>query len=139
MARGGQLTARVDEALLQRLDRFSRRAGLTRSRLAERLLDEGLRMDEFPGVVFRSGPAGRRAALADGPDVWEVVRDLKRAAAAGREPVASVLEGTSLRWEQVRLAAAYYSAYPLEIDERLQLEQEAAERLRQALGVPADA
>ena len=30
-------------------------------------------MDEHPGVVFRSGPAGRRPGLIGGPDVWEVV------------------------------------------------------------------
>lgn len=27
-------------------------------------------MDEHPGIVFRSGPAGRRAGLAGGPDIW---------------------------------------------------------------------
>ncbi len=36
-------------------------------------MDEGLRMDEPPGIVFRDGPPGRRAALAAGPDVWEVM------------------------------------------------------------------
>jgi hypothetical protein len=43
------------------------------SPLAERLIDEGLRMDDHPLIVFRSGPAGRRPALAGGPDIAEVV------------------------------------------------------------------
>ena len=133
MARG-QLTARINQGVLERLARHSRRIGQTRSRLAERLIDEGLRIEEFPGIVFRSGPAGRRAALADGPDVWEIVRDLKRASAVRRDPVQTVLESTDLREDQLRLAATYYSAYPDEIDERIREEEGIAERLRQTLG-----
>lgn len=30
-------------------------------------------MEAHPGIVFRDGPSGRRAGLAAGPDVWEVV------------------------------------------------------------------
>ena len=69
----------MDEAVLSRLEKLSKREGQPRSRVAEQLIDEGIRMREFPGIVFRSGPTGRRAALADGPDVWEVVRGLKQA------------------------------------------------------------
>ena len=29
-------------------------------------------MDDFPALTFRDGVTGRRAALRDGPDVWEV-------------------------------------------------------------------
>lgn len=34
---------------------------------------------EHPGIVFRPGPTGRRAGLAGGPDVWEVVRAVRSA------------------------------------------------------------
>jgi hypothetical protein len=82
-ARGTRRTqpfsARLDIAVVERLRERSRRSGQSGARLAERLIDEGLRMEEFPGIVFRSGPAGRRAGLVDGPDVWEIVRDVKRA------------------------------------------------------------
>jgi hypothetical protein len=30
-------------------------------------------MEEHPGIAFRDGPSGRRAALAGGPDVWEAI------------------------------------------------------------------
>ena len=43
------------------------------SSIGERQIDEGLRMEAHPGIVFRNGPSGRRAGLAAGPDVWEVV------------------------------------------------------------------
>jgi hypothetical protein len=39
------------------------------SSAANRLVDEALRMNEHPGIVFRAGPTGRRAALAAGPGV----------------------------------------------------------------------
>ena len=40
------------------------------SSIGERQIDEGLRMEAHPGIVFRNGPSGRRAGLAAGPDVW---------------------------------------------------------------------
>ena len=87
------------------------------SQLVERLLEEAMRTEELPGIVFRSGPAGRRAGVLGGPDVWEIVRDLEAAEAAGHEdPVAHVLAVTDLAEEQVRLAAAYHRAHPDEID-----------------------
>jgi hypothetical protein len=39
-------------------------------------------------VLFRDGPSGRRAVLAGGPDVWEVVRVVKSALPPGRVLVA---------------------------------------------------
>ncbi len=32
-----------------------------------------MHMADHPRVVFRDGPAGRRAALVAGPDIWELV------------------------------------------------------------------
>jgi hypothetical protein len=115
-----QLNARLDGALMDRLDRRSRAVGENRSRLAERLIDEGLRMAELPGIVFRDGPSGRRVSLVDGPDVWEVIGDLRAAVArSSANPVAAVARRSSLGEGQVRLAAAYYDAYPEEIDARI--------------------
>jgi hypothetical protein len=135
VSREGQLTARMETGVLERLERLSRREGVPRSRVAERLIDEGVRMAEFPGIVFRPGPVGRRAGLASGPDVWEIVRDLKAASARSKsDPIGAVVKTTDLGKAQVRLAAEYYAAYPDEIDERLAAEQEAVERLRVLLG-----
>jgi hypothetical protein len=58
--------------VLDRLERRVARAGLSKSPLAERYIDEGIRVDEHPGIVFRDGPAGHRPGLAAGPEVWEV-------------------------------------------------------------------
>lgn len=72
------LSVRVRPQLHEDLALAARRSpGLTRSGLVARLLDDGLRMDAHPGIVFRSGRAGRRPGLAAGPDVWEVARVLR--------------------------------------------------------------
>ena len=78
-------------------------------------------MDAHPGVLFREGPTGRRAGLAAGPDVWEVIRTLRdtRAAApdaTGPEVVDLVCENTGLDRSRVRVAMDYYGAYSDEVD-----------------------
>ena len=126
----------MSEAVLDRLERLSERLGQPRSRVAEELIDEGIRLREFPGIVFRSGPTGRRAALADGPDVWEVVRGLKQARSGEGDPVELLMASSNLQEEQIRLAADYYGVYPDEVDARIREDEEAAARLRELLGVP---
>ncbi|HEU0247808.1 MAG TPA: hypothetical protein VFR38_12050, partial [Gaiellaceae bacterium] len=108
----------------------SARDGVSASQLAERYIDEGLRSEELPGIEFRPGPTGRRAALMDGPDIWEIVRDVRAAREAGAaDPQATVAAASELTDAQVRLAAAYYTAYPDEIDARIAADEELIERL----------
>jgi hypothetical protein len=128
----------MGEKVLSRLERRSRELGEPKSRVAERLIDEGLRMEEFPGIIFRDGPSGRRAALLDGPDAWEVIADLQRAKQRKKvDPVKAVVRGSGLSEQHVRLAAAYYGRYPDEIDARIERNEElheAAERTLAKLG-----
>ena len=87
-------------------------------------------MRRFAGIVFRDGPTGRRAGLAHGPDVWEIVRDLKRHGADG-DPISAVAEETGLAPELIDLAADYYATFPDEIDDRIAADVRAAEELRE--------
>jgi hypothetical protein len=113
------------------LDAQSVRLGQSKARVAERLIEEGLRIEQLPGIVFRSGPTGRRAGVAGGPDVWEVARDLKGAAGEGaKDPIETVARSSGLDREMVALAASYYASYPDDVDERIRLNEQAAERLR---------
>ena len=78
-------------------------------------------MEEFPGVVFADGPAGRRARLTGGPDVWEVVRAVRSARAAEpgldeQELLDLVHEDTGVPRRQLRLAVAYWATHPTEVD-----------------------
>jgi hypothetical protein len=117
----------LDAAILDRLERRRARTGLNRSRLAERYIDEGMRMEDHPGIVFRDGPTGRRAGLAAGPDVWEVISVLRSTGLEGDAAVQATVEWSGLTVRQVRDAVGYYSDYPAEIDERIRLNVEDAD------------
>jgi uncharacterized protein (DUF433 family) len=119
------LTFRLPEPTLERLDARAHQIRETRTGLAERYLEEGLRMDEHPGIGFVDGPAGRRAVLVGtGLDVWEVIGIVKanRGSAAATARYLEVSEG------RIRDAVRYYAAFPGEIDEWLARQAADAER-----------
>ena len=118
--------------MLDRLERRSELAGTNKSRLAERYVDEGTRMDEHPGIVFRDGPAGRRAAVAGGPDVWELMATLKSGKARGEKAISATAELLGLADSQVRTAVRYYGVFSDEIDRRIALNSEDADEAEAA-------
>ncbi len=119
-------SARFRIGLIQRLDARARKLRQSRSRLAERYIDEGMRIDDHPGIVFRDGPAGRRPAIAGGPDVWEVIGVLKGVPGTGDAAAAQTAEHLGLTHGQVRSAVRYYADYPDEINEWIATNDEEA-------------
>ena len=115
-------SVRLDPDVDRRLRSYAERhAGRSASSTVARLVDEGLRMEDFPGVVFVDGPSGRRARLVGGPDVWEVVRAVRAARAAepdlGEAALVELVAASSGVPElRVRLAVAYWAAYPSEVE-----------------------
>ena len=103
---------RLPPEIVKRLDGRAAMQGTTRTALAERYLEEGLRLVEHPGIRFADGPAGRRAAVVGGPDVWEIVMVLQ-ANAGDVDEVASLL---NLHPSRVQIALRYYLEYTEEID-----------------------
>jgi len=94
-------------------------------------------MSEHPGIMFRPGPTGRRAALAGGPDVWEVVRAVRSARAAEPELADDGLlglvagnAGTPLGL--VRAAVRYWASYPEEVDAEISAADAAEDAAEQA-------
>jgi hypothetical protein len=122
----------MSQGTLARLEADARRRGEPKARIAERLIDEGLRMADHPGIVFRDGPAGRRAALAAGPDVWEVIETLKGTRLTGEKAVEATAEWGALTPAEVRTAIRYYGEFRDEIDDRILVNRREAERLREA-------
>jgi uncharacterized protein (DUF433 family) len=119
------LTFRLPEPTLERLDSRAHQIRETRTGLAERYLEEGLRMDEHPGIGFVDGPAGRRAVLVGtGLDVWEVIATVKQ----NRGSVAAAARYLEHPEARIREAVRYYAAFPGEIDDWLVRQAEAAER-----------
>ncbi|HEY4464593.1 MAG TPA: hypothetical protein VGN41_18140 [Streptosporangiaceae bacterium] len=131
MAKRPATPVRFDPGVIERLGSFlAANPGMSLSSAANRLVDEALRMGEHPGVVFRAGPTGRRAALASGPDVWEAVRAVKSARAA--EPdlseddlLALVAANTGIALRLLRTAIRYWASYPDEIDAEIAAAQAA--------------
>jgi hypothetical protein len=132
MARPKSFSARWDAGVVERLDRRSEAIGANKSRLAERYVDEGTRMDDHPGIVFRGGPTGRRAALVGGPDVWELMATLKQGRSKGEKAVREAADLLDLTELQVRTGVRYYSEYPEEIDERIRRNVEEADAAEEA-------
>ncbi len=126
------LSLRLDPDTFNRLEDRSRQSGQSRSELARALLDEGLRMETHPGIVFRSGPAGRRPGLAAGPDVWEVVRVFQDMDTRGEEALPRLVALTGLLPEQVSTAIHYYADFRAEIDEWIRRVDDEAARAEAA-------
>lgn len=119
---------RMSPQTLARLGVGAQRRGEAKARTAERLIDEGLRMEDHPGIVFRDGPAGRRAALAGGPDVWEVVKALKETWPSQEQAIAGAMQWGNLSRAQVDVAIRYYADFRDEVEERIAHNREEAER-----------
>lgn len=115
-----------DEPLHRRLKASAHRHDVGVSTLAERLIDEGLRMEAHPMVVFRDGPAGRRPVLVGGPEVADVIG----AIVGGDVPVDQRRSRTAdllgMSEALVDAALAYYADYTDELDGML------ADRARRA-------
>lgn len=128
------LSIRLEDDAFRRLDDESQRTGRTRSDVAKTLLDEGLRMERHPGVIFRSGPAGRRPALVGGPDIWEVARVLRDLPPAEQRVLDRAAEVTGLPVPVVEVALRYYAEHTAEIDEWIARVDAEAARAEEAWG-----
>jgi hypothetical protein len=124
------------------LDQLKAEAGarhVSNSALAEELVDEGLRSRRHPLVIFRDGPTGRRAALAGGPDVWEVIGGVVGGDVAADVRIERAVQQFGLPRHQVSAALDYYASFTTEIDNEIAAnlkaadEAEAAWRRRQDL------
>jgi hypothetical protein len=118
---------RLDDALRERLVALAAAEGVSVTSLVERLLREGLAVAEHPGIVFQSGPAGRRATLAGGPDVWEIAAALRHTAGTEAERVAALADEFGIHERQVVLALNYAAAHREEIDARVRANDRALE------------
>ena len=98
------------------------------SSVGERQIDEGLRMEAHRGIVFRNGPSGRRAGLAAGPDVWEVVGPLRGLRGSVEERVAVAAAQLGLTEAQVRTTSRYYAEFTDEIDAEIAHSDDIADR-----------
>jgi hypothetical protein len=106
--------------------------GASAAGLAQRLIDEGLRMADHPGVIFKDGPSGRRAALAYGPDVWEVIKFLREIDERGPAAIDAAAEVFAVDASRIATTISYYGDYADEIDAEIAEADEASVRAEEA-------
>ena len=125
--------------LHERLKKTARRRSVSISTLAQRLIDEGLRMENHPLIHFRQQTTGRYPALVGGPLVVWIIDMLIGGDVPHEQRRNWVAEMMDLRLAQVDAALAYYAEFTDEIDEdiaerrRVSEEMEAAWRRQQEL------
>ncbi len=124
---------RIESNTLRELRTRSAQRGEPLVRLAQRYIDEGMRLDRHPGILFRDGPAGRRAVVVGGPDVWEVIAAARSAQERGDALVDALADRMGVAPEKIRTAIRYYAEYPDDVDAFIAQVEEEAERLERTL------
>ncbi len=128
--------------VLERLKAEARSRNVSTSALVEELIEEGLRIRRHPLIVFRDGPSGRRAGVAGGPDVWEVIGGLVGGDVPAEDRIGRAVDIFGLTPGQIQTALDYYADFTDEIDDELTAnvaaadEAEAAWQRRQDLLAP---
>lgn len=123
---------RLDDALRERLIKLAEAEGTSVTALVERFVREGLAAGEHPGIVFKPGPSGRRAALAGGPDIWEIAAALRNTSGTESERVAALAAEFGIHERQVMIALDYAALHRDEIEAHIRAndrELDEAERL----------
>ncbi|MHB8328864.1 MAG: hypothetical protein ACYDD6_04440 [Acidimicrobiales bacterium] len=120
-------SVRLDDRLREQLAGAAAAEGVTVTELIERYVSEGIACEAHPGIVFKPGPSGRRATLAGGPDVWEVVVAMRETRGPEAERVAVIAEQFAVHERQVVIAVDYASAHRDEIEARISANERALE------------
>ena len=122
---------RLDPVIKARLESQAKGEGISERALIERLVVEGLDTLQHPGIVYRDGPTGRRAALAVGPDVWEVVSALRHTTGSEEQRVRALAEQFALHPRHIRVAIDFAASHGEEIGAQVAANDAAAVRARE--------
>jgi len=98
--------------------------------LLGQLIIEGIDQLDYPGVIFRGPAHDRRAALAAGPDVWEVIARLQELDGSEEQRISLLAAESELHPRLIRIALDYAADHSDEVQERINRNQAAAERSR---------
>ncbi len=123
------VTVRLPAPSWEELRQIARRERRSVSEVGARFITEGLRINLFPYVEFRSFNGERHACIKGGPQIWQLImvaKDLDM-------DVDNVANHIDLKPEQVRAGLKYYRDYAEEIDVALQENNLGFERLKAML------
>lgn len=125
---GASTSFRLSEDARLALAEHAARSGASVTSALEQLILEAASTAEFPGIVYR-GPAGtRRAAIAGGPDVWEVVARVREISGTLSARVDQVHAESGIAPSLVQLAIEFAAAHPDEIAQFIERHEAAITR-----------
>ena len=120
---GAQMTffgARIPKTTRAALERYAGQKRLSASAAAAQLLEEGLRMEQYPGIDFRWTPSGRKAHVTGtGLTSWEMHMIWESHGKSARKVLKNYPHLTAA---QIQAGAAYIEAFP---DEKPSMERPA--------------
>jgi hypothetical protein len=112
---GASTSFRLSEDARAALAGHAARTGASVTSALEQLILEATRAADFPGIVYRGPVGARRAAIAGGPDVWEVVARIQEVSGTLNTRVDQVHAESGIATSLVQLAMEFAAAHPDEI------------------------
>lgn len=132
---------RLGEEARRRLADRAEREGTSATALLEHLIIEGVDTLDHPGIAYRGPSHDRRAALAAGPEVWEVVARLRELDGTEEERIETLAAESDLHPREIRTALEFAARHPDDVEARIARNEaaiaagrEAAQRRRTLLG-----
>jgi hypothetical protein len=122
---------RISDAARARLASRAAHEGVTATALLDQLIIEGTDQLDYPGIVFRGPAHDRRAALATGPDVWEIIGRLQELDGSEEQRISLLAAESDLHPRLIRIALDYAAEHSTQIRERIDHNQAMGERSRQ--------
>ncbi len=120
---------RLSDTLLASLQARAHERGESANAVAERYLEEGLRRDDHPLIMFREGAAGRRASLVGiRLDVSQVIDTLRES----DNSISATAEYLGISEQYVHAAVRYYAEFREEVDAWRERVRAIAEREEEA-------
>ena len=125
---------RISDDARARLAARAVREGVTATALLDQLIIEGTDQLDYPGIVFRGPAHDRRAGLAAGPDVWEIVARLQEPDGSEEQRISLLTAESDLHPRLIRVALDYAAEHAGQIRERIDRNRAMGERSRQTAG-----
>jgi uncharacterized protein (DUF433 family) len=122
---------RMDERTREDLVEHAERSDVSPSRLVNRYVKEGLRMDKHPAIAFKTTPHGRRAVLFSRPGLQVI--DIVGTWRGEKQDIAATARYFRISEDDVHAALRYYAEYKTEIDEDLKDHLDAQDNYKRVL------
>jgi hypothetical protein len=123
---------RISPAARTRLASRAAQEGTSATALLDQLIVEGIGQLDYPGIVFRGPAHDRRAALAAGPDVWEVIARLQELDGSEEQRVSLLSKESDLHPGLIRIALDYAAEHADDIRRRIERNKAIAARSQAA-------